>query len=80
MRTHTLKTWPVYFEQIMIGNKTFEVRKNDRDFMAWDILELVEYDPVKNELTGRVHSVRVTYILFGAQFGIEPGHVVMSIR
>ena len=31
-KTHDLKTWPEYFAEIANGNKTFELRKNDRDF------------------------------------------------
>ena len=30
--THELKTWPGYFEEIFMGHKTFEIRKNDRNF------------------------------------------------
>ncbi len=45
MKVHELKTWPEPFEAIRRGMKTCEIRKNDRDFKAGDILELVEWDP-----------------------------------
>lgn len=41
---HELKTWPYYFEEVWNGTKTFEVRKNDRDFRVGDTLILQEYD------------------------------------
>lgn len=46
-KTHELKTLPVYFDAVLRGDKTFEVRKNDRDFQTGDVLVLREYDPVK---------------------------------
>ena len=33
---HELKCWPEYFEAVISGAKTFEVRKNDRDFAVRD--------------------------------------------
>jgi hypothetical protein len=44
-RTHRLKTWPVEFQQIVDGKKTFEFRRNDRDFRVGDNLLLIEFDP-----------------------------------
>lgn len=42
---HSLKTLPVYFAAVLRGDKTFEVRKNDRNFQTGDTLVLREYDP-----------------------------------
>lgn len=41
---HELKIKPQYYEDIKIGIKTFEIRKNDREFKLGDILILNEYD------------------------------------
>lgn len=43
--THDLKTWPPYFQEVHIGRKNFEVRKNDRGFQQFDILNLREFVP-----------------------------------
>lgn len=45
MKTHTLKTLPVYFDAVERGDKTFELRNNDRDFQTGDTLILEEFDP-----------------------------------
>ena len=76
---HKLKCWPEYFKNLWNGSKTFEVRKNDRDFMVNDILILAEWNPDKELFTGKTVVKVITYILDGGNFGIEPGHVVMSL-
>src|SRR5687767_3318222 len=79
-KTHHLKTWSPYFEDIRDKKKFFEVRTDDgRDFQVGDTLVLEHYDPEWRELTGAKLSVMVTYILPGGQFGIEKGFVVMGI-
>jgi ASC-1-like (ASCH) protein len=77
---HKLKTWPEYFEEVIEGRKTFEVRKNDRDFKEGDTLLLQEFDPETEEYTGMICRVEVTYILEGGNFGVEFGYVIMAIQ
>lgn len=79
MKTHHLKTWPEYFYEVQIGSKTFELRKNDRDYKVGDILELLESDPKKEEFTGYSCRRYVSYILEGGQFGLEEGYVIMGL-
>jgi uncharacterized protein YqfB (UPF0267 family) len=77
---HNLKTWPEYFEQVVIGTKTFEIRKNDdRTFSVGDILKLEEFDPVKQMYTSRISFVIVTYILADKPF-VPDGYVCMAIH
>lgn len=73
--THRLKTWPEYFQAILEGKKTFEVRVNDRDFKVGDELVLEEWEPVvpsartrrmrieESGYTGRRIQATVSYIL-----------------
>ena len=79
MKVHDLKTWPEHFNNIVKNTKTFELRKNDRDFKTGDSLLLREYCPIKNEFTGREVVRKVTYILKGGNFGLNEGFVIMSI-
>lgn len=58
---HTLKILPEFFIPVFTGEKTFEIRNNDRDFKIGDILILKEWQG--SSFTGRFVAVRVTYIL-----------------
>jgi hypothetical protein len=68
---HDLKTWPQYFQRVVSGEKTFELRKNDRGFQLGDTVTLKEFDPfLKNRLgkepgryTGNEAKFRVGYIM-----------------
>ncbi len=57
------KVWLEYFEQILSGNKKFELRLADFDVQEGDMLVLQEWDQHKQEYTGRQVSVKVTYVL-----------------
>ena len=77
---HDLKTLPPYFEKVVAGEKTFEIRKDDRSYQRGDILLLREYDPEvgytdARHYTGREIKVRVTYI---TTFEQKEGIVVMA--
>ena len=47
MQVHELKTLPVYFDAVERGEKTFEVRKDDRGFQKGDVLRQYRFDPVR---------------------------------
>lgn len=79
-KVHRLKTWPEYFEAILSGRKTFEVRKDDRDFAVGDVLSLLEWRPDLECHTGRGCDVQVTYKMTGGQFGLEYGSCVLGIK
>lgn len=88
---HELKTWPVYFDAVKRGEKTFEVRRDDRGFQKGDTVRLlrtredalhvVEY-PYSPRGSGPLHVIEreITYVLTGGQFGIEPGYVVLGLK
>jgi len=44
---HELKIWPEFYHAVLSGEKTFELRKNDRDFHVGDVLHLKEFIPCK---------------------------------
>lgn len=80
MTTHDLKTWPEFFESVMGGEKTFELRLDDRGFRAGDKLRLLEWLPTEKRYTGREVIVDVPYLVCGPAFGLERGHVCMTIE
>ena len=84
MKVHELKCWPEFFNAIIEGRKTFEIRKNDRDYQPGDCLVLKEWQPnvtgtaaLDGEYTGRETRQMVPYVTTWAQI---PGHVVMSLK
>lgn len=82
---HQLKIESNYFRKIIEGVKTFEVRKNDRDFHTGDYLGMNEItDHPCNESgerkeTGNFVLVRVLDVLKDNRF-VKEGYVIMSIR
>lgn len=77
-KTHTLKTWPQYFQMVIDGKKKFEYRLNDRGFREGDELLLLEYDPIKKTYSGRQCVASVSFVLNSFK-GIEDGYCIMSI-
>lgn len=70
-RQHDLKCKPEYFARIATGQKTFEIRKNDRDFQVGDILILLKtgtYDCISAE------------VVYMTDFEQKPGYVVLGIK
>lgn len=63
MKTHELKCYPEYYDEVAAGRKPFEVRKNDRDYQVGDALILRRYDPGTQEYTGESLTRTVTYVL-----------------
>lgn len=75
---HELKTWPQYFQAITSGEKTFEIRKNDRGFKVGDTLRLCNYDPDLGRFTGHTVERKIAYIAQGV-FGLPDDVCVMSL-
>lgn len=82
VKTHFLKTRPPFFQAILNGSKTFEVRLDDgRNFQVGDVLALEEWDDWDKVRTGRVVHRQISFILAAAQFPayLQPGVVVMGL-
>lgn len=76
---HALKLHKNFWDVVMAGEKTFEVRNNDRGFQKGDI---VVFSMVSD--SGPIGSAEddkkfmITYVLSG--WGIKEGHVVFGIK
>lgn len=76
--THELKILPMYFQAVWDGRKSFEVRKNDRNFKPGDRLLLKEWDGKR--YTGSAIIVKVVYMLTDTIDGISDGYCVLGIK
>lgn len=79
MKTHRLKTIQPFFSLIKLGIKTFEVRKNDRDFEIGDYVYLQEYDKILDQYSGHEIKAVITYVLKSFD-GLDDGFCVFSFR
>lgn len=76
---HELKILPEYFEQLLTGNKTFELRKDDREYDRFDYLYLREYH--NDRYTGREVMRHVTYIARNVeQYGLKKGFAILGFK
>ncbi|WP_380147554.1 ASCH/PUA domain-containing protein [Kurthia populi] len=75
MNKHELKILPEYFGAVAKGLKTFEIRKNDRNYQVGDLLDLKEWNG--EDFTGYSILMQVTYITDYAQVD---DYVVLGIQ
>lgn len=75
--THELKIYKEYFKEVLNGSKTFEIRKNDRNYRVGDRIVLNELQDDKKTYTGRHFKGVITYVTDYAQ---KDGFVVFSFR
>lgn len=75
-RIHELKCWYEFYDAIERGEKTFEIRKNDRGYQVGDVLTLQRYNQEEGIYSGAESYWRVTYMTDWEQ---KPGFVVMGI-
>lgn len=75
-RTQATHRLPVYFEQVITGNKPFEIRDNtDRSFQEGDFVTLNEF--TGEHYTGRKVDQLITYVTDYAQ---QTGFVVFGMK
>ncbi len=76
---HSVKIYPEYFQLLKDGIKNFEVRLNDRNYQVTQQIIFKEFDPATNSYTGNLLMREIKFVLYGGQFGIEPGYVVLEL-
>lgn len=74
-KIHELKILPEFFKAIVSGEKRFEIRKNDREYQAGDILRLYEFE--EGKYTGNIQVVEITFLTDYAQ---QDNYVVLGIK
>lgn len=81
MKKHEVKILPKFFAEVIAGNKTAEIRKDDRDYKVGDTLILKEYDKDNGGYTGRWISFKITNVLTSDEFeGLRKDYVMLSLK
>lgn len=85
VRVHTLKIEKDYADSVYFGDKTFEVRNNDRGFQKGDeiIFHVLKHSVASTIYDERhpLHNTRyeITYVL-GSFYGLADGFVAFGIK
>ena len=77
---HEIKLREDFIEPILKGEKTFEVRINDRGYQKGDLIKFKSITrsglPCRHKIDNRTYEI--TYVLSG--YGIQEGYVVFGIK
>lgn len=79
---HAIKIHENYAEPVFIGEKTFEVRENDRGYQRGDLIDFTVVDDFGQKvLSHPLNDTRyeITYVL-GSFVGLADGYVAFGIR
>lgn len=86
-RRHVVRSWSMFFRDIITGERTADIRLRDREYRVGDEMLLQEYDPVEETYTGREQLVKITYIQGGksnpcaiSHLALDDKYVVLSIK
>ena len=89
MKLHELKILNKYLVDISIGKKTFELRKNDRDYQEGDLIRFInikeDNDTSKKCLiepyTDEKTLYRITYVLKDVEkYGLDKNYCILGIK
>lgn len=76
--THEIKILSQFYNEVESQRKTFEIRKDDRDYQIGDSIILREFD---GYYTGRKCKRKITYILRDAkECGLKEGYCILGIQ
>lgn len=80
MRIHNLKILNDFADAVAIGDKTFEIRENDRGYQKGDYIKFQAIDKTGLEnqhvINGKLYLI--TFVMNG--WGIKNGYVVLGIK
>lgn len=89
MKLHELKILHKYLVDVDLGKKTFELRKNDRDYQVGDLIRFIdirEDDSTanKNQIEPNIDEntlYRITYVLKDVEkYGLDKDYCILAIK
>lgn len=77
---HRLKIYQAYADPILEGNKTFEIRYDDRGYQKGDLVEFNVIDNNDHEINHPLNDKKfeITYVIHG--WGLKDSWCVFSIK
>lgn len=76
-KVHEVKLAAMYYDDVKTGKKTFELRKNDRNYKEGDKLHMLEFKDGRH--TGRTISADIVYLM-EEYTGLTEGYCILGIR
>ena len=76
-KIHEIKIAAMYYEDVVSGKKSFELRKNDRGYKQGDKLIMLEFKDGK--YTGRIVNADIVYMLEDYT-GLAEGYCILGIQ
>lgn len=79
--THEIKIQKEFAQAVYLGEKTFEVRNNDRGYQKGDLIVFQVKDGALRDLTHPLNDMifQITYVL-GSFAGLAQNYVAFAIR
>ena len=87
MKLHELKIKHEYLIEVVMGRKTFELRKNDKDYQVGDLIRFI--DIKQSNSNNRDCDIyideddlyKITYILKNVpQYGLDKDYCILAIK
>ena len=77
---HKIKLREDFADAVLSGDKSFEVRKNDRGYKVGDTVKFRVIDKISNTVDHPLNKkeYRITYVL--NEWGIDEDYVVFAIK
>ena len=86
MKLHELKIRHEYLIDVSLGTKTFELRKNDRDYQVGDLIRFIDItkDYTENDVEPNIDEntlYRITYVLKNVpNYGLDKDYCILAIK
>lgn len=78
MKVHEIKLNIEFCDAVLNGEKTFEIRNNDRGYQKGDHVRFIAWDICSTEHPITKKEYEITYVING--WGLQDGYVVFSIK
>ncbi len=86
MKLHELKILHPYLIDVSLGTKTFELRKNDRDYQVGDLIRFIDISVgyTNNDIEPYIDEntlYRITYVLKDVEkYGLDKDYCILAIK